>query len=247
MIGTTVSHYRVLEKLGGGGMGVVYMATDTRLKRTVALKFLPEDLAKDPPSLERFRREAQAASALDHPNICTVYDIGEHEGKPFIVMQYLEGETVKERITAGARHGAPREGVGPQGGAPLPTDTLLDLAIQIADILEALGSPGMKVGEAVLAHRNGGKSIPLDKLFAFSDIGPEESQPTISYPEAASFVKFLIVKFQLEKFRQAYKSLEGSDDEVTIHKNQQTFREIYSKLPSELEPEWLDSFGAQTE
>jgi hypothetical protein len=114
-----------------------------------------------------------------------------------------------------------------------------------ADALKPLGSPGKKVDAAVVAHRNEGKFIPLDKLFAFTDIGPEESQPTISYPEAASFVKFLISKYQLEKFRQAYKSLQNSDDEATIHKNQQTFREIYGKLPSELEPEWLNSLRAE--
>jgi hypothetical protein len=101
------------------------------------------------------------------------------------------------------------------------------------------------VDEAVVAHRNEGKFIPLDKLFAFSDIGPEESQPAISYPEAASFVKFLIAKYQLEKFRQAYKSLQSTDDEATIHKNQETFRAIYGKLPSDLEPEWLNSLQAE--
>ncbi len=116
-----------------------------------------------------------------------------------------------------------------------------------ADALKALGSLGKKLDEAVLAHRKEGKFIPLDKLFAFSDIGPEESQPTVSYPEAASFVKFLIAKYQLEKFRQAYKSLENSDDTATIHKNQQVFREIYGKLPSELEPEWLNSLRAEKE
>ena len=114
-----------------------------------------------------------------------------------------------------------------------------------ADALKALGSPGKKVDEAVVAHRNEGKFIPLDKLFAFTDIGPEESQPTISYPEAASFVKFLIANHQLEKFRQAYKSLEDSDDPATIHKNQQTFREIYGKLPAEFEPDWLNSLRAE--
>jgi hypothetical protein len=110
-----------------------------------------------------------------------------------------------------------------------------------ADALKALGSPGKRVDEAVAAHRSEGKFIPLDKLFTFTDIGSEESQPSISYPEAASFVKFLIAKHGLEKFRQAYKSLENSDDALVIRKNQQTFREIYGKLPSEIEPEWLTS------
>ena len=114
-----------------------------------------------------------------------------------------------------------------------------------ADALRFLGSPGKKVDEAVVAHRKEGKFVPLEKLFAFTDIGPEESQPTISYPEAASFVKFLIAKYQLEKFRQAYKSLVNTDDPTTPHKNQQTFCEIYGKLPQELEPEWLNNLPTE--